>query len=182
MNFVLSGQFVVPEVVATHFHLKEGDRVADFGAGTGFFLKPLARAVGDSGKLYACEIQKGLVEKLGDQARLLGLSNVHPLWCDLEEVNGIKLPNYALDAGFLINTLFQFELKEVAISEIRRVLRPGAVLFVIDWSESFGGLGPRPADVVTKEDAVALFESKEFILDREFPAGDHHYGLVFRKI
>ncbi len=182
MNLISSGQFVVPEIVATHFHLKQGDKVADFGSGAGFFLKPLSKAVGETGKLYACDIQKVLIEKIGDQVRLQGLSNVHPLWCDLEEVNGIKLPNRILDAGFLINTLFQFELKEVAITEIRRVLRPQAVLFVIDWSESFGGLGPQSKDVITKEDAVALFESKEFILDREFPAGDHHYGLAFRKI
>lgn len=182
MNFVLPGQFVVPEIVATHFHLKEGDRVADFGAGAGFFIKPLAKAVGNTGKVYACDIQKVLVEKLGDFARLNGLSTVHPLWCDLEEVGGIKLPNNVLDAGFLINTLFQFEHKEVALSEIRRVLRPGAALFVIDWSESFGGLGPQPQAVVGKDDAVALLESKEFILDREFPAGEHHYGLVFRKV
>ena len=41
MNFVLPGRFVVPEVVSTHFHLKEGDIVADFGAGSGFFSEDL---------------------------------------------------------------------------------------------------------------------------------------------
>ena len=49
MNFVLPGRFVVPEVVSTHFHIKEGDIVADFGAGSGFFLKILSKAVGSEG-------------------------------------------------------------------------------------------------------------------------------------
>ena len=182
MTLQIPGQLMSPVLVASHFHLKEGDKVADFGAGSGFFIKPLSEAVGSLGRVYACDIQKGLVEKIGDYARLTGLGNVHPLWCDLEEVNGIKLPNLALDAGVLSNTLFQFEDKVTAITEIHRVLRPGGLVFVIDWTESFGGLGPRTTDVVDKDAATALFETQHFILEREFPAGDHHYGLAFRKI
>jgi hypothetical protein len=53
---------------------------------------------------------------------------------------------------------------------------------VIDWSESFGGLGPRPQDVITKDKAIALFESLEFMLEREYEAGDHHYGFTVRKL
>jgi ubiquinone/menaquinone biosynthesis C-methylase UbiE len=182
MNFVMPGRFVTPEVVSSHFHLKPGDRVADFGAGAGFFLKSLSTAVGDTGRVYACEIQKRLVEKLGEFARLNGLLNVHPLWCDLEEANGIKLQSNALDAGVLINTLFMFEQKEVALAEINRVIRPGGILYVIDWSESFGGLGPQPGFVVTKEMAINMCESARFMLETEYPAGDHHYGLAFRKV
>jgi ubiquinone/menaquinone biosynthesis C-methylase UbiE len=182
MNFVLPGQFVVPDIVTSQFHLRPGDRVADFGAGTGFFLKPLSAAVGPEGHVYACEIQKQLVEKLGDFARLNGLSNIHPLWCDLEEMGGIKLQNNSLDSGILVNTLFQLELKEEAIREMRRVLRPGGVLHIVDWSESFGGLGPQQKDVITKQQTIDLVESLEFVLETEFPTGDHHYGVTFRKI
>ncbi len=182
MNFVLPGRFVVPEVVATHFHLKEGDVVADFGAGGGFYLKPLSVAVGSTGRVYACEIQKQLVEKIGDFIRLNSLANVHPLWCDLEEVNGIKLADNSLNSAILVNTLFQFEQKEVAIKEIGRVIKTGGTLHIIDWTESFSGLGPRSQDVISKADATSLLESLGFILESEFPAGDQHYGLTMRKL
>ena len=56
MNFVLPGRFVIPDVVSTHFHFNPGDTVADFGAGNGFFLKPLSKAVGSDGIVYACEM------------------------------------------------------------------------------------------------------------------------------
>ncbi len=182
MNFVIPGRFVTPEIVATHFHLNEGDKVADFGAGNGFFLKSLSEAVGAEGRVYACEIQKGLVEKLGEFVRNASLQNVSPLWCDLEEAGGIKLTDNSLDSGLLINTLFQFEDKAAALKEIRRVLRKDGVLYVIDWSESFGGLGPQPADVVSKAAATDLCEAAQFIFEREYPAGDHHYGFAVRKI
>jgi len=178
----MPGKFVVPEVVVTHFGLAEGYTVGDFGAGGGFYLKPLSAAVGPSGKLYACDIQKQLVDKLGDQARLLGLQNVAPLWCDLEEVGGIKLPNATLDVGLLINTLFLFEDKATGLTECVRVIKPGGTLVILDWSESFGGMGPRPEDVVTKDTAILLAEAAHLMYEREFPAGDHHYGIVMRKV
>jgi len=182
MNFALPGRFVIPDVVATHFHLKEGDSVADFGAGNGFFLKTLSTAVGPNGKVFACEIQKPLVEKLGEFIRLSSLLNVSPIWCDLEEVSGIKLPNDTLDVGILVNTLFQLEEKAVALAEMRRVLKRGGILHVIDWSESFGGLGPQTSEVITKEQATALCETEQFIFERDYQAGDHHYGFAVRKL
>lgn len=181
MTFSLPNRFVVPEVVATHFHIREGDQVADLGAGGGFFLKVLSKSVGPNGKVYACEIQKSLVEKLGETARLQGLLNIVPLWCDLEEVRGIKISDSQLDAAILVNTLFCFEKKDVALTEFRRILKPGGVLHVIDWADSFGGLGPQPSQVVTKEAAIALVESQGYVMEREFPAGDHHYGFSARK-
>ena len=172
---------MVPDVVASNFLLREGDTVADLGAGSGFFLKALSTAVGDSGRVYACEIQKQLVEKLGEQARVQGLGNIHPLWCDLEEPEGIPLQRESLDAVTLINTLFLIEDKEAMATEVRRVLRRGGTLHVVDWTESFGGLGPQPQQVFGKDAATALFESHEFVYEREYPAGDHHYGISFRK-
>ena len=179
---ITQGRFVVPSVVATHFHLREGDAVGDFGAGSGFFLEILSQSVGYSGRVYTCEIQKELVEKIGTIVRTKGLSNVDPLWCDIEAEKGIKIADGTLDAGILVNTLFQVEEKNVCIKEIARTLRSGAKLFVIDWSESFNGLGPQPMQVVTVDQAKAIVESGGFVFDRSFDAGDHHYGLAFRKL
>ena len=181
MNTPMGGRFVIPETVSTHFHLKEGDMVADFGAGSGFFLKPLSQAVGDAGRVFACEIQKGLVETLGDQARLQNLSNIHPLWCDLEEENGIKIGTGELDAAIVVNTLFMIDDKETAIKEMGRTVRSGGKFFVIDWTESFAGIGPQPGNVMTAEDTKVLLENNGFVYEREYPAGEHHYGLAFRK-
>jgi ubiquinone/menaquinone biosynthesis C-methylase UbiE len=182
MNIPVTSRFVVPEIVASHFHIREGDIVADYGAGSGFFLSVLSRAVGENGRVFACEIQKNLVEKLGDQARVLGLQNIHPLWCDLEETNGIKIATGELDIAILVNTFFQMEDKETAVQEMGRTVRKGGKFFVVDWTESFSGLGPQPGQVITATETKALFESNGFIVDGEYAAGEHHYGIAFRRI
>jgi ubiquinone/menaquinone biosynthesis C-methylase UbiE len=182
MNTDTPSSFVAPEIVISHFHIKDGDTVADFGAGSGYFLPELARRTGSHGRVYACEIQKVLVEKVGEQARQLGLSNIHPLWCDLEEPGGIKIKDDMVDVGLLANTLFQIQDKEVAVLEMGRTIRTGGRLIIIDWSDSFSGMGPTADHVITTEETTALLEAHHFVLEQTFPAGSHHYGLVFRKI
>lgn len=170
-----------PEVVSTHFHIRAGDSVADFGAGRGFFVEILADLVGPEGQVYACEIQKNLVEAIGETIRTKGLGNVEALWCDIEALNGTKITDAALDVAIIVNTFFQMEDKDTALSEVSRTLRSGGKLFVVDWSESFGGLGPQPDQVVTEGAARDKCEAAGFVFERSFDAGDHHYGLAFRK-
>lgn len=174
-------RFLDPRVIVSHFHLRDGDSIADFGAGTGFYLKPLSEAVGASGHVYALEIQRMLVDKLIEKARAERLANVNPIWCDLERIGGTKLGDAILDAGMLVNTLFQLEQKNIALQEVQRTLRGGGKLFVIEWKDSFGGMGPRPEDVLSEDQVKRLVNDVGFEFERSFPAGDHHYGLVFRK-
>ena len=178
---IVQGRFVEPDVVTTHFHFREGDAVADFGAGSGYFLESFSKAVGLPGRVYACEVQRELVEKMGNLVQSKGLNNIDPLWCDIEEAGGVKIADGVLDAVTIINTLFQLDDKDATIKEAARTLRPGGKLIVIDWSESFSGLGPQPAQVVTQPDAQALVESNNFVFERSFDSGDHHYGLTFKK-
>ena len=179
---LVQGRFVDPAIVSTHFHIREGDTVADFGAGSGYFMDTLAQKVGTQGILYLCEIQKELSVKLGDMARSKGLAQVRPVWCDVEDHEGSKIPDGELDVAILVNTFFQFENKETALKEIMRTLRSGGKLFVVDWSESFNGLGPQPGHVVSEIQTKEMAEQVGFIYEHSFDAGDHHYAVALRKV
>lgn len=174
-------RFVKPDVVTSHFHLRAGDRVADFGAGSGYFLRALSNAVSADGRVYACEIQKNLVETLALVAQSERLPNVEALWCDIEMPRGVRLQDGVLDAGIFVNTLYAIEEKDAALTEAARVTRKGGKLIIIDWTDSFAGLGPRPDHVVTADVAQQIAERAGFLFDHTFPAGEHHYGLMFRK-
>ncbi len=182
MEHLTQKRFVEPSVVVTHFHIMAGDTVADLGAGNGYFLDSLVNAVGDEGTVYTCDIQRPLVESVGDQARRYPDGLVCPLWGDLETIEGTKIPTDSVDRAILVNTLFQIKDKETATKEIQRLVRPGGKVFMIDWTEPWGGLGPRADMVCDETAAVQLFESTGFVMEADFPAGEHHYGIAFRNI
>ncbi len=87
-----------------------------------------------------------------------------------------------LDLVLISNLLFQLEDKPAALKEAWRILKPTGRLAVIDWSESFGGMGPHKKAVVKKEQALLFAREAGFELIKEFDAGAHHYGLIFRPV
>ncbi|MFA6430306.1 MAG: methyltransferase domain-containing protein [Candidatus Paceibacterota bacterium] len=173
--------FSDPEKNIKQFSLAEGSYVADFGSGSGFYSFAAAEAIGSGGRVYSLDIQKDLLEKIKREAQFRHLSNIEIIWADLEHVGGTKLRESSIDSVILANILFQLENKEHVIMEIKRVLKRGGRVLVIDWLSSFGGLGPQAKDVLPKEKAQELFIKNGFSLEREMSAGAQHYGLIFRK-
>jgi len=177
----MTGSFANPSRNVAQMGIVVGMQVADFGAGSGAYVLALAPLVGASGRIYAIEVQQDLLRKIKNTTDEQGHKNIDVIWGNFERPNGSKLADESVDMVVLSNTLFQLDDKRGAILEASRVLRPGGQLTVIDWSESFGGMGPQKIDVVTKENAKELCESSGFTLLREFEAGAHHYGLIYRK-
>lgn len=158
----------------------EGTTVADFGCGIGYYTFPLARKVGDGGRVYAIDTQRSLVEAVKRAARTDGYRTVDGIVGDVDEPGGSKLKDGIADVVVVANLLFQIEHKDALVAEAKRILKPKGRVLLIEWSDSFGGVGPHPKDVVTREKAERLFAEGGFTVQREIPdAGDHHYGLLF---
>lgn len=160
--------------------IKPGMSVADFGSGSGAYTLALAERV-SGGRVYAVDIQRDLLRRTKNEALRRGLANVEIIWGDIGAIGGSKLPEAGLDLVLMSNLLFQLPDKHAPLREAARVLKPAGRLAVIDWSDSFGGMGPRKADVVKKEATISEAEEAGFKLAEEFPAGAHHYGLIFNK-
>lgn len=173
--------FLSPEKLVEYCDVHHGMKVADLGASVGMYAIPLARRVGKQGRIYAVDIQKELLLKLVKEARQEKLENIEIILGDIEIHGDTKLNDQSVDRVFLINTLFQAENKEGVILETKRILKNGGKVIFVDWAGSFGGVGPRPQDVLPPETAVNIFEKSGFKKDYEMPAGSHHYGIIFIK-
>lgn len=173
--------FVSPEKVVEEFGLQHGMHVADFGSGVGHYVIPLAKRVGDLGRVYCIDIQKDLLSRLKNDATKQGVFHVEAIWGDIEKVGGSRLKDGVLDAVLASNIFFQVGNRATLIAEIKRVLKPGGKLMVVDWSET-APLGPQPDRIFNKEAAQNLLADSGFAIEREFAAGDHHYGLIAKKI
>ncbi|MFZ2620884.1 MAG: methyltransferase domain-containing protein [Minisyncoccia bacterium] len=162
--------------------IQPGMDVADIGAGSGAYTMTVAKSLASTGRVYAIDVQRELLAKLKNQASREGLYNIEVVLGDIEKPNGTKLRDMSVDLALLCNVLFQLENKQNIVNEIKRILKPTGRVLVVDWADSFGGIGPTKEMVFKKSEAIKLFEKNGFHLDREISAGAHHYGLIYKKL
>jgi ubiquinone/menaquinone biosynthesis C-methylase UbiE len=156
-------------------------QVADIGCGSGHYVKLLAHAVGDTGHVYAVDVHKDILTKLDREIHGVGFKNVTTIWCDAEKEKGTKLKDNLLDFVLLSNVLFQTDDDRGLFREVYRILKPGGRCVVIDWSDSFSGMGPHRHHVYTKGQALSRSHEAGFSVVSEFTPGAHHYGIMLLK-
>ena len=170
-----------PETTVAGFGVQPGMKIADFGAGSGYFTILLAKQVGETGVVTAIDVIDSALETIRTQAKADGLTNIATIRSNLEVVGSSGLADGSQDMVLVKNMLFQSPKKAEVIQEASRVLRGGGRLIVIDWKKSAGGLGP-PDELRTDDVTVTkLAASAGFLADGNFAPDAFHFGLSFRK-
>lgn len=175
--------FSDPRVIVEQFPLYSGQKVADFGAGSGAYTFALAKKVEGSpeASVYAIDVQKNMVEHIAKQAKSKNMEHVHAIWGDVDQLDGSRLRSESVHMVVAANVLFLCDDPKKLMEEAKRVLIPGGELVIIDWSESFGNIGPREDQVITEASASLLAQECGFGIDRSIDAGEHHYGFIALK-
>ncbi|GAB4164412.1 MAG: methyltransferase domain-containing protein [Planctomycetota bacterium] len=127
--------FARRSAIADLLRLREGMNVADIGAGTGFFSVMFADRVGPSGRVYAVEIAKPFVDHIRRLASERGVRNLEPILCTERSV---ELPEESIDLAFVCDTYHHFEYPRSTLASIRRALRPGGELVIVDFVREEG--------------------------------------------
>ena len=170
-----------PENIAREFGVGEGMSVADFGSGAGYFTIILGQMVGESGKVYALDIQETALDNVRVKAKAVGLKNIEAIRTNLEVMGSSGLPDGSQDIVLLANILFQSDKKAEIIREAKRVLKDAGRLVLIDWKFGTGGFGPpdeRRTDDVAMRNLVA---GEGLVFEKPIDAGQFHYGMSFKK-
>lgn len=119
-----------PEVVLQAMELREGLTVAEIGAGTGFFSRRIAKAVGPTGKVYAQDIQPEMLELLKEYAAKEGIANIVPV---LGTETDPKLPAGKIDRLLLVDVYHEFQKPEPMLAALRKVLAPGGTVTLVEY-------------------------------------------------
>ncbi len=173
--------FSNPEKNIKELFLRDGMSVADLGAGSGAYTIAAANIVGDDGLVYAVDVQKDLLLKIKNETTNVGVGNVEILHGNIEKLGGTKIKDSVVDAVIISNVLFQSDDKQGVFNEANRILVKGGKLLVVDWSDSFGGLGPQQSYIFTEKEAKETAQTAGFSYEKDIDAGEHHYGFICTK-
>jgi len=176
-----TGGFINPEKVLSQLSISPGMTVADFGCGHGYFTLPVARLVGEQGKVLAVDVLEEALETVKAQARQEGILNIETFRGNLEVLGGSKIEDGTADLILLHNVLFQSQKKSEIIKEVLRVLKSDGRFELIDWRPDKTSFGPQEGWRLSSDEAKKLAEAEGFKFEREFDAGEFHFGLMFVK-
>lgn len=181
--------FLDPRLIVAQLEISLRDRVADFGAGHGYFTIPLAQKVGPEGKVYGIDIQKEALSVIRAKAQLHHLFHIEYVQGDLEQFGGSKLKDENVDWVVICNLLFQLERKRIALEEAYRILRKGGHIVIIEWDipeehmHTAIPFGPPPPTRISSSSLTQMLRETGFTVEEktELAPGAYHYACQGQK-
>jgi ubiquinone/menaquinone biosynthesis C-methylase UbiE len=140
-----------PDQIMDALAVADGSRVADIGAGAGWFTIRLARRVGPNGIVYAEDIQRQMLEAIRRRVVKEGLQNVQTR---LGEPSNPNLPAHTLDAVLVVDVYPEVEDRVTFLKNLAASLKPTGRIGIVNYKPGQGGPGPAPEEGVRVERAT----------------------------
>lgn len=175
-------KFIDPKKIIDQLDFRQGDMVADFGCGTGFFSFPIAKKIGERGTVYSLDVLPQVIEAIESQAKLDGLKNIVTKRVNLEKVGGSTLEGESLDWVILKDVLYQNQKKDILINEAKRILKKGGKVLVVEWKKENSMIGPEKSIRISREEILEITKNDKWEISSEaIDAGKFHYAFVLIK-
>ncbi|KAA5546338.1 class I SAM-dependent methyltransferase [Roseiconus nitratireducens] len=145
--------------------LTDGMVVCDLGCGNGYWTLPMARKVGEDGRVYAVDIQREMLQKLRQRADRYNLKNIQPV---LGTVDDPKLPEDTLDLLLMVDVYHEFSHPQSMLWEIRRALKPTGVIALLEYREEDPTVPIKPLHKMSKRQIMKEYQANGFKLVREY--------------
>jgi predicted methyltransferase len=168
-----------PDEIVAALGVSPGATVVDLGAGTGYLLPPLSRAVGPSGEVIALEVEAAMIGFIDEAAKREGWTNVHT---HAGAYDDPKLPPQSVDAVVTLNVWHHVSERPAYASRVLATLKPGGAFVIVDFlKERTEGFGP-PMDMrLTADDVAADLRAGGFEVDLVEETLPRHYIVRGRR-
>jgi arsenite methyltransferase len=172
-------EYQKPHEVIMALDLKEGEHIADIGAGAGYFTFRIARHVGSTGRVYAVDINPDMIIHMNRVIRDREIRNVTTI---LAPPDDPLLPDHSIDRFFICDTWHHIQDQTQYLARMKRMLKPSGQIVMIDFQKRELPLGPPAEMKIAKQDLTAQMRANGFDLAKEHTFLPYQYFLVFRPI
>jgi len=144
-----------PDRVVEGMALAPDAEVADIGAGTGYFTFRIAADI-PTGRVYAVDVQPEMLDVLRKRMERRAITNVTPV---LGAEDDPKLASDSVDAVLLVDAYHEFAHPFEMMQGIRRALRPGGRVFLIEYRGEDPRVPIKPLHKMTQAQAITELEA-----------------------
>lgn len=165
-----------PTQALAFLDIKPGWVVADIGAGSGYFTERLSRLVGATGRVYANDIQKGMLDLLQRRLASQQLQNVTLV---LGEPADPKLPPSSIDLALMVDAYHELGDPQTMLANIKKALKPNGRLALIEYKGEDPSVPILPLHKMTVAQARLELEPEGFALTSVNSSLPRQHVLVF---
>jgi ubiquinone/menaquinone biosynthesis C-methylase UbiE len=155
--------------------LKQTDIVADVGCGIGYFTIPIADIIDKKNKIYALDISDDMLDEVERRAVIAKLDNI--ITVKVENYD-LKLPNGICSFALIANVLHEIDDKERFLSEIKRIIKQGGTIAIIEWDKKPMEKGPPLDHRIDRAEVIRLLELSGLKIIEQIEFSDCFYGII----
>ena len=165
-----------PHETVMSLGLKEGETIADIGAGSGYFAFRFSHHVGENGRVYAVDINPDMIVYMNRRIRDMKVKNVVTV---LSAPDDPLLMDGSIDRFFICETWHHIENKTQYLALMKKMLKPGGQVIIVDFQKRDLPLGPPDEMKIAREDVIKQLQEAGFQLEKENTFLPYQYFLVF---
>ena len=167
-----------PDLAIRLLRIRKGATVADIGAGSGYISIRMAKIVGPMGKVYASDIQQGMLELLQQNVSKAKLDNVIPV---LGTIDDPKLPADSLDLAIMVDVYHEFSEPQKMLQRIREALKADGRLVLLEYRAEDASVPILPDHKMTKAQVKQEVEHEGFRQSRVYDDLPWQHLFIFTK-
>ena len=157
--------------------LREGQVVADVGAGSGYYTMLLRAAVGPRGRVYATDIQPEMLALIRKKVETRRLSNVELV---LGTPTESRLPDGAIELALMVDVYHELAQPQLFLQSLKRALKPDGRLVLIEFRKESASVPIREEHKMTVREARMELEAEGYRFERVIDVLPWQHILVFR--
>jgi ubiquinone/menaquinone biosynthesis C-methylase UbiE len=165
-----------PDLALRLLRIRRGSTVADIGAGSGYYTIRLARIVGPMGKVYASDIQPGMIALIQQNVARAKIDNVVPV---LGTADDPKLPPASIDLAIMVDVYHEFSEPQRMLQRIREALKPDGRLVLLEYRAEDPNVPILPDHKMTKAQVKLEIEHEGFRQSRVYDDLPWQHLFVF---
>ncbi len=167
-----------PEELLDLLGVKEGDVVADIGAGAGFFSLRAAERVGRTGKVLAVDVQPEMIDGLKMMMKKFGHGNIVPI---LGHVDDPKLPANSVDHVLIVIAYHEFSHPVEMMRHVRRAMTRDGQMLIVEYKAETPDSRVDPLHKMSEAEIMREIPALGFRRDRIIDIVPSQHVFVFRK-
>jgi len=167
-----------PDLVVRKMNIKPGDRIADIGAGSGYFTRRFARIVGPKGLALGLDTEINMVRYMKRDIKKLKMKQYQ-----VKKVgyNGHELKSNTFNIVFMCNVYHHISGRIQYFKRVSKSLKSTGRLVIVDFYKRKSPMGPPIHHRIRAEKVIKELKEAGFILIKQENFLPYQYYLKFRK-